>query len=81
MENCHLAFFCAYIYIADQVISYTLLIQSDYRVPIMLADAWTHTPESALDFYGTNVATGLSDGEVTKNREKYGENCECSFKQ
>ena len=45
----------------------------------MLADAWTHTPESALDFYGTNVATGLSVGEVKKNREKYGENCECSF--
>jgi hypothetical protein len=47
----------------------------------MLADAWTHTPQSALGFYGTNASTGLSDGEVRRNREKYGENCESTLYQ
>lgn len=41
----------------------------------MLANAWTYTPEDALAFYGTNAETGLTDEQVKRNKELYGENC------
>ncbi|WWC87715.1 potassium/sodium efflux P-type ATPase, fungal-type [Kwoniella dendrophila CBS 6074] len=40
----------------------------------MLANAWTFTPEDALAYYGTNAETGLTEEQVKRNREAYGEN-------
>lgn len=42
----------------------------------MLSNAWTVSPEDALAYYGTDPATGLSNLEVKRNKELYGENCE-----
>ena len=41
----------------------------------MLANAWTFTPQDALAYFGTNAETGLSDEQVQRNRQLYGENC------
>ncbi|WWD16654.1 potassium/sodium efflux P-type ATPase, fungal-type [Kwoniella shandongensis] len=40
----------------------------------MLSNAWTYTPSDALAYYGTKVDVGLSEDQVKKNRELYGEN-------
>ncbi|WVQ73814.1 potassium/sodium efflux P-type ATPase, fungal-type [Cryptococcus sp. DSM 104548] len=40
----------------------------------MLANAWTYTPEDALAHYGTNPETGLTEEQVRRNKETYGEN-------
>ncbi|EIW69060.1 hypothetical protein TREMEDRAFT_62788 [Tremella mesenterica DSM 1558] len=40
----------------------------------MLDDAWTYTPEDALAYYGTSAEKGLSDEQVERNRQLYGEN-------
>ncbi|CAD6564903.1 MAG: hypothetical protein TREMPRED_000390 [Tremellales sp. Tagirdzhanova-0007] len=40
----------------------------------MLANAWTCTPEDALSYYSTNAETGLTEADVRRNRELYGEN-------
>jgi hypothetical protein len=42
--------------------------------PAMLANAWTHTPEDALAFYGTDAETGLTEEQAKRNRRLYGEN-------
>lgn len=42
----------------------------------MLNNAWTFTPQDALGHFGTNPDTGLTDEQVRRNREAYGENCE-----
>jgi Ca2+ transporting ATPase len=42
----------------------------------MLTNAWTFTPEDALGHYGTELGRGLSEEQVRRNRELYGENCE-----
>ncbi|KAK6907178.1 hypothetical protein I203_101168 [Kwoniella mangroviensis CBS 8507] len=40
----------------------------------MLANAWTFTPEDALAYFGTKAETGLTEEQVKRNREAYGEN-------
>ncbi|WWC60140.1 potassium/sodium efflux P-type ATPase, fungal-type [Kwoniella dejecticola CBS 10117] len=40
----------------------------------MLANAWTFTPNDALAYFGTNPETGLTEEQVKRNREAYGEN-------
>ncbi|KAK8861439.1 potassium/sodium efflux P-type ATPase, fungal-type [Kwoniella newhampshirensis] len=40
----------------------------------MLDNAWTYTPSDALAYYGTDGDIGLSEEQVKKNRELYGEN-------
>ncbi|XAO26947.1 potassium/sodium efflux P-type ATPase, fungal-type [Cryptococcus bacillisporus CA1280] len=40
----------------------------------MLNNAWTFTPQDALGHFGTNPDTGLTDEQVRRNREAYGEN-------
>ncbi|WVQ79032.1 potassium/sodium efflux P-type ATPase, fungal-type [Cryptococcus sp. DSM 104549] len=40
----------------------------------MLSNAWTHTPEDALAYFSTNPETGLTEEQVKRNREAYGEN-------
>jgi Ca2+ transporting ATPase len=41
----------------------------------MLSRAWTYTPQDALAFYDTHPENGLSEQQVKRNRELYGENC------
>ncbi|WOO78973.1 Sarcoplasmic/endoplasmic reticulum calcium ATPase 3 [Vanrija pseudolonga] len=40
----------------------------------MLSNAWTHTPEDALAFYGTDPKTGLTEEQLGRNRALYGDN-------
>ncbi|WVO18044.1 hypothetical protein L204_105742 [Cryptococcus depauperatus] len=40
----------------------------------MLNNAWTYTPEDVLSHFDTNPETGLSEKQIRKNREIYGEN-------
>lgn len=42
----------------------------------MLSNAWTFTPQDALGYFGANPDTGLTEEQVKRNREAYGENCE-----
>jgi len=42
----------------------------------MLANAWTFSIEDALGYYGTNAEAGLTEEQVERNRELYGENGE-----
>lgn len=41
----------------------------------MLSKAWTYSAEDALAFYGANNDAGLTEEQVKRNRELYGENC------
>jgi len=41
----------------------------------MLSRAWTYTPQEALAFYDSHPENGLSEPQVKRNRELYGENC------
>jgi hypothetical protein len=41
----------------------------------MLSRAWTYTPQDALAFYDSHPENGLSEPQVKRNRELYGENC------
>lgn len=45
----------------------------------MLSRAWTYTPQDALAFYDTHPENGLSEQQVKRNRELYGENCVSRF--
>lgn len=45
----------------------------------MLSNAWTFTPQDALGYFGTNPDTGLTEEQVKRNREAYGENCESGW--
>ena len=45
----------------------------------MLSRAWTYTPQDALAFYDTHPENGLSEQQVKRNRELYGENCKFRF--
>jgi hypothetical protein len=44
----------------------------------MLSRAWTYTPQDALAFYDSHPENGLSEPQVKRNRELYGENCTSS---
>jgi Ca2+ transporting ATPase len=41
----------------------------------MLPRAWTYSPQDALAFYDTHADNGLTEDQVKRNRELYGENC------
>ena len=41
----------------------------------MLANAWTFSPQDALGYYGTKSESGLTEEQIKRNRELYGENC------
>ena len=36
--------------------------------------SWTHAPDEVLAHFDVNPEQGLSDAQVTKNREIYGKN-------
>lgn len=40
----------------------------------MLANAWTFSAQDALGYYGTDAESGLTQEQVKRNQELYGQN-------
>lgn len=53
---------------------FVLLPHPRSNPPTMLANAWTFSTEDALGYYGTNAESGLTEEQVKRNKELYGEN-------